>query len=335
MNSENYIGNTLKTGIYCILNLINNKIYIGSTKVAFSNRKTRHYRALVKNVHYNEHLQNAWNKYGRDNFVFKVLYICNPEECEDQEANFIKLYKCNDRKYGYNIASVKKYRFKYKLSETHITETSKRKKLKATLINGHTSTEKGLNKSVKLYDLNGNFIKEFLSLKEAAKELKTTSPTLSINLKERRLKYKEYIILYSNDLLSSIDLEKVKKLCEKIKVDIYNIDLTLIKSNVTILDATTFLNCEDAEIRMCYTNKRSRIRNFVITKSNNKPRSVVVKYSFKTVLQIDKDGNTIKKWKNIEEILKEFPLYERKNIVRVLRGDRKFYKNYNWKLNES
>jgi group I intron endonuclease len=59
-------------GIYKIINVINNKFYVGSA-VNLKRRKTRHFSELRKNKHNNRHLQAAWNKYGEQAFVFVVV----------------------------------------------------------------------------------------------------------------------------------------------------------------------------------------------------------------------------------------------------------------------
>jgi len=59
-------------GIYKITNIINNKIYIGSTNCLLR-RKKEHFRHLKSNYHYNRKLQNAFNKYGIENFKFEIL----------------------------------------------------------------------------------------------------------------------------------------------------------------------------------------------------------------------------------------------------------------------
>jgi group I intron endonuclease len=69
-----------QSGIYIIKNLINNKIYVGSTCVTFLNRIYNHTLDLNRNKHCNKYLQRAWNKYGNDNFVFEILEICYPDK---------------------------------------------------------------------------------------------------------------------------------------------------------------------------------------------------------------------------------------------------------------
>jgi group I intron endonuclease len=66
------------SGIYKIINKLNGKIYIGST-INFRLRKNLHFSRLERNVHENKHIQNAYNKYGKENLNFKILFICNKE----------------------------------------------------------------------------------------------------------------------------------------------------------------------------------------------------------------------------------------------------------------
>ena len=51
------------------------KKYIGKTMVGFKVRKYRHIRELRLNTHVNNHLQNAWNKYGEENFDFSIVLL--------------------------------------------------------------------------------------------------------------------------------------------------------------------------------------------------------------------------------------------------------------------
>ena len=90
-----------RIGIYGIRNLINGKIYIGKTGMNFGDRWDSH-RSLLKNgKHDNPHLQNAWNKYGQNNFEFIVIEDCEIEELDNKEKYYIKIYK--DLNLAYNI----------------------------------------------------------------------------------------------------------------------------------------------------------------------------------------------------------------------------------------
>ncbi len=84
--------NTSKSGIYIIVNKINKKCYIGSTN-NFCRRRSQHISNLTHNRHVNKHLQNAWNKYTKDAFVFSILYCCSAELLLHWEQSFINKYK--------------------------------------------------------------------------------------------------------------------------------------------------------------------------------------------------------------------------------------------------
>lgn len=90
-------------GIYQIKNKSNNKVYIGQTIQSFQRRYWLHQWKLRNNVHDNKYLQNAWNKYGEDNFEFSVVEITDKNNIDEREKYWIKYYK--DRKICYSIQS--------------------------------------------------------------------------------------------------------------------------------------------------------------------------------------------------------------------------------------
>ena len=59
-------------GVYCITNIINGKRYIGGTK-NFRRRFTEHLSDLNRGIHSSQHLQNSWNKHGKEFFVFSIV----------------------------------------------------------------------------------------------------------------------------------------------------------------------------------------------------------------------------------------------------------------------
>lgn len=59
-------------GVYRITNVINGKIYVGSA-IDIPRRKYDHFYQLEHKTHINKHLQRAFNKHGKDNFVFDVI----------------------------------------------------------------------------------------------------------------------------------------------------------------------------------------------------------------------------------------------------------------------
>lgn len=95
---KSYIG---YSGIYKITNLENNKIYIGqSINVTQSIKKL--IDVLNTNRHKNQHLQNSWNKYGKDSFLFEVVQYCEKNEIDYWRKYFISLFDSINPQKGYN-----------------------------------------------------------------------------------------------------------------------------------------------------------------------------------------------------------------------------------------
>ncbi len=75
-----YNGNSKKSGVYKITNIINNRIYIGSAK-RFEQRCKEHIKSLINGTHHNKFLQNDFNKCGGEEaFVFEVLEVVEGEQ---------------------------------------------------------------------------------------------------------------------------------------------------------------------------------------------------------------------------------------------------------------
>lgn len=77
------------SGIYCIKNKVNNMVYIGLSK-NIHNRWIEHKYRLNTHIHPNTKLQNAWDKYGEDNFEFIVLEKCDYDVIYEREKYWIK-----------------------------------------------------------------------------------------------------------------------------------------------------------------------------------------------------------------------------------------------------
>ena len=91
--------NNKQSGIYCIINEINGKKYIGITKYKPEDRWQNGY-GYKKQIFF-----KAIKKYGWDGFEHKVLFEnLSKEEACNKEIELIALYKTNDKKYGYNIS---------------------------------------------------------------------------------------------------------------------------------------------------------------------------------------------------------------------------------------
>lgn len=97
---ENILDLT-KRGIYSITNKLNNKKYIGSTAKSFKARFTQHKSKLNLGKHHCSHLQNAYNKYGGDNFVFRIEKIL--QDCSNiRDIERVYILKYDSVANGYN-----------------------------------------------------------------------------------------------------------------------------------------------------------------------------------------------------------------------------------------
>lgn len=85
----------IKSGIYKIINKIDGKYYVGSSQ-NIKHRWERHRSNLKKNKHWNRHLQNAYNKYGIDNFEYVIVeYITDINKLLTIEQTYLDECKNN------------------------------------------------------------------------------------------------------------------------------------------------------------------------------------------------------------------------------------------------
>ena len=89
-------------GIYCIENIDTHKKYIGQSRHIYK-RWSEHRSALNQNIHDNDYLQKAWNKYGESRFIFYILEECSVESLNDKEIYYIDHFCSYDKSVGYNL----------------------------------------------------------------------------------------------------------------------------------------------------------------------------------------------------------------------------------------
>lgn len=147
------------SGIYCIINLVNGRIYIGSSNNVYK-RIGQHSSALSGNRHKNPHLQNSYNKNGKDNFFSFILEECVVGLLVDREQYWIDFLKPD-----YNIILTN-------LTRPILNRSKEGReigiaKIKQACLDGR------INRKIKVhvYDLDGVFIKSFESVKTCYKEL--------------------------------------------------------------------------------------------------------------------------------------------------------------------
>lgn len=97
-----YLYKDILCGIYCIENKTTQKKYIGQSR-NINSRWCHHKAELNNDIHDNDYLQKAWNKYGEDDFKFYILEECDISMLDDKERYYIELYDTLDRSKGYNL----------------------------------------------------------------------------------------------------------------------------------------------------------------------------------------------------------------------------------------
>lgn len=93
---------SLSSGIYCFENKINNKKYIGQAD-NLNRRIKEHLTQLRHDKDECIILQNAWNKYGEENFYIYIIEECSNNLLNEKEIYWIKELCAHKLDGGYNI----------------------------------------------------------------------------------------------------------------------------------------------------------------------------------------------------------------------------------------
>lgn len=173
------------SGIYIIVNVLNNKRYVGSSKDVY-HRLHKHKSQLKNNIHSNPHLQNSWNK----NESSLRCYLI--EECQTDILNEREQYWIDKISPEYNIDRIVFPRV------IHSEETKK----KISALSKKMWKEgkfKNVQTPIKVYKLVEEYVGEFTSLKDASEELgikyRSIQQSLSGNHKKHNRTH-EYIFYY-------------------------------------------------------------------------------------------------------------------------------------------
>lgn len=117
-----------KIGIYRIVNTQNNHVYVGQTRQNFFRRYLHHQWKLKNGSHDNTYLQNAWNLYGAESFVFEVVEcVTNPDVLNDLEIAYIRRYRAIGS--CYNLSSGGGGRSGVQLSDEHKQKIGEKNRL--------------------------------------------------------------------------------------------------------------------------------------------------------------------------------------------------------------
>lgn len=176
--------------IYKINNVLNDKVYIGKTLLEKPEDRWKiHCKDYKKEKNENRPLYLAMNKYGIEKFSFEVIEEVSLDIVNDKEIYWIEYYRSFKNGYNATIGGDGTHYIDYdvvietykqlgqikKVSEhMNIDPGTIRRILNTSNIKIKSSQEIALEttgKIINMYDLQGNYIQTFKSLKEAGRFL--------------------------------------------------------------------------------------------------------------------------------------------------------------------
>jgi len=249
----------MKSGIYKITNLINNKFYIGSSKDLIF-RKETHEKELRRKKHCNSYLQNAWDKYGEDNFSFQVIEEFQlPIEFSKEKIR--KILKIREQYYLNTLLKANSSKEYFLNNGYNISRYAEGGDTGEPLVGDkHPNSRK-----ISVFDLNMNFIEEIGGLRETERKYKIQGVYKSCNGKYSRCG--NYIFKYSD----SLDKEYVKKkrinFVYKNSLKIYKYDLNnnLLNEYSSISEASKRTGISRTIIYNDIKGKTTKMRDYIFS----------------------------------------------------------------------
>jgi len=172
-------------GIYAIVNITNNKFYIGSSKSIYY-RTRRHLSDLRKDRHKNPILQNSFNKYGDESFKWVIIDICTENELQNLEKYYIDILKPI-----FNIQKNPIRQPKTKEMKKKISKSLKNGYKNGTILPTRT-------REVVAYSHTGEIF-HFNQVKECVKELNLSTTRVYAVLNNEQIHTKGYQIFYKDE----------------------------------------------------------------------------------------------------------------------------------------
>ena len=256
---------TNNSGIYLIINLQNNKFYVGSA-VNARKRKNKHLQQLRKGNHDNSYLQNSYNKYGENNFLFILIEdVPNLNDLTSREQYWIDSLDACNKEIAYNILPKANSTLGYKHGAKS-TEKHRQAGLNLSPESRQKISESKFKPIVQL-SLDGEFVKRWNSIKEVCDTLGFQQSSISTCCanKNNVKQHKGFIWVWEDDY-KNFDINNYKRLYKtrKGKVTLqYDLDGNLIKEWVNAKIAAKELDLGHVSITRCCTGKQLTSQGFI------------------------------------------------------------------------
>lgn len=352
--------------IYKVTNNINGNIYIGQTSRTIQQRWNDHiYQTYSPIEPYKSALHDAIKKYGQDSFTVTEVEQCANDKLNEREIYWIDYYnsynkgynlsrggggwrKCDDEKLmelwnaGYSVAEM--------IEMIDIGRDTISNHLKSLGVSGEEIEKRGKqcggrkkSKPVYQYDIDGNFIREFQTIKDAEKYI----GGIQIHTDTKYKSYGGY--LWRNFKVDKIDLggkrqnPKPKVIKESKpkpvkKVYQYSIYGEYIQSFNSCTEAAEYLqkNSPNEIGKACNGYRKQtygyqwRYEKFDKIESIAEDKSLRFVHS-KEVHQYDIDGNYIQSFDNSEEAAKALNMKTSRSIRKVCDGKLRQTHGFQWR----
>lgn len=313
------------SGIYCIKNIINNKVYIGSA-VDIRKRWFHHKNDLRKNKHHSSYLQKSWKKYGEKSFKFFIVEIC--KKCDDdflksKEQKWMDLTKCYERVFGYNLATKSDRCTGVKHSEETKRIWSEQRKGEKNGMFGKKHSEE-TKKMISDMFLGKNGHKHTEEYKKKMREM---------NLGDKNAMFGKK---HSEEAKNKISISRSGKRIEKKCISVFKYDLKgiFLEEYISEVDALRINKANNIGKSCKNKNYTSggfiwRYKKDMSGDKRNLTKEELPK-KFKSISQYDLNSNFIKKWESINEI-KECGLYKISSIRSNCQNTNKTACGFIWK----
>ena len=297
--------------VYKVVNRENGKIYVGITNQGVVTRWHKHCSdGLYGNSNFPIH--NAIRKYGRTSFKVEVIeeVIEDYDQLKKREIYWIKFYKSFDRKIGYNLTLGGDGTFgRFHSEETKDKIRQKaigRKRSDETRLKMSMSLSK--NKIVTQFTLNGESIKTFRSVREAARQVGCNPTNIAACARGQYKQSGGFKWSYTDEIPTD-------------PVPIIEIEPKVKQPRVPM--------SKDVKQRIAETNRLRWKENPERRKqaSLNNPKN-------KPILQYTLDGEFIQEFRNVAEAVKEVNASTHTNIAKCARGIRKTSCGFKWEYKE-
>lgn len=331
--------------IYCFVNMLNGKVYVGQTYTKYYERFGHHYCDTFGKKD-DLYFHKAIRKYGWSNFNKYIIWQSNQcyEKDEDsikkiiamlniKETEFITFFNSNNSEFGYNLTSGGRLNtiFSEHINPKEFKIPKEKKKYNPKIYGDHP-----MAKPVLQFDLDGEFLNRWECVTLAEENT-------GISIHPKSMSSGNCIWIWESEYSDELLQRKVDWLKENHKVIErvyqYNFELELVGVYDSFADAERQTGISKESI--CHANleqrvgndylwlKESQLENEQETLHNilNQSRKYIAFH--KPIYQIYLNGDIIKLWNSAAEIYQQYP-DSKASINKCLNHRLNFFNNCLW-----